>query len=85
MPVMMAARLRRGGQKDGWMAGDCTPDDACARHHARQAGAGMRIDLLMVHGDHTHHVLSSGLTNADGRVDQPLLEGDRLPSSAPMN
>lgn len=38
---------------------------------------GMRIDLLMVHGDHTHHVLTAA-TNADGRVDQPLLEGERF-------
>ena len=44
--------------------------------HGKPA-AGMRIDLLMVHGDHTHHVWS-GLTNADGRVDQPLLDGDRF-------
>ncbi len=35
--------------------------------HGKPA-AGMRIDLLMVHGDHTHHIWS-GLTNADGRVD----------------
>lgn len=39
--------------------------------------AGMRFDLLMVHGDHSHHVLS-GQTNADGRPDQPLLEGDQF-------
>jgi 5-hydroxyisourate hydrolase len=44
--------------------------------HGKPA-AGMRIDLLMVHGDHTHHVWT-GLTNADGRVDQPLLEGDQF-------
>jgi len=44
--------------------------------HGKPA-AGMRFDLLMVHGDHTHHILS-GFTNADGRADQPLLEGDRF-------
>ena len=33
---------------------------------------GMRIDLMMAHGDHSHHVLSV-VTNADGRVDEPLL------------
>ena len=40
--------------------------------HGKPA-AGMRVDLLMVHGDHTHHVLST-FTNADGRTDKPLLE-----------
>jgi 5-hydroxyisourate hydrolase len=44
--------------------------------HGKPA-AGMRFDLLMVHGDHTHHIMS-GFTNADGRADQPLLEGDRF-------
>ena len=34
---------------------------------------GMRIELLYVHGDHTHHITDS-YTNADGRVDQPLLD-----------
>ena len=37
---------------------------------------GMRIDLLMMHGDHSHPVLSV-VTNADGRVDEPLLGGAR--------
>lgn len=36
--------------------------------------AGLRFDLLMLHGDHTHHLLS-GVTNADGRAPGPLLEG----------
>ena len=44
--------------------------------HGRPA-AGMRFDLLMVHGDHTHHLLS-GRTNEDGRADGPLLEGDHF-------
>ena len=44
--------------------------------HGRPA-AGMRIDLLMVHGDHSHHLLTTH-TNADGRVDGPLLEGDQF-------
>jgi 5-hydroxyisourate hydrolase len=39
--------------------------------------AGMRFDLLMVHGDHSHHMLA-GETNLDGRTDGPLLEGDRF-------
>jgi len=38
---------------------------------------GMRIDLLMMHGDHNHHI-GSVVTNADGRVEQPLLAGDRF-------
>jgi 5-hydroxyisourate hydrolase len=42
--------------------------------HGRPA-RGMRLDLLMVHGDHTHNLLES-YTNADGRVDRPLLEGE---------
>ncbi len=44
--------------------------------HGKPA-AGMRLDLLMVHGDHSHHILS-GQTNADGRMDRPLLEGDQF-------
>ena len=44
--------------------------------HGKPA-AGMRLDLLMMHGDHSHHVLSTQ-TNADGRVDQPLLAGDQF-------
>ena len=39
--------------------------------------AGMRFDLLMVHGDHSHHLLT-GETNADGRTAAPLLEGDQF-------
>src|SRR5690606_36705206 len=38
---------------------------------------GMRIELLFVHGDHTHHIADS-YTNADGRVDQPLLDEDQF-------
>ncbi|WDR04118.1 hydroxyisourate hydrolase [Devosia algicola] len=38
---------------------------------------GMRLDLLYVHGDHNHHIAES-FTNADGRVDQPLLEGEQF-------
>lgn len=44
--------------------------------HGKPA-TGLRMDLLMVHGDHTHHVLST-FTNADGRTDRPLLEGDQF-------
>lgn len=36
---------------------------------------GMGVELFTVHGDHGHHLLTSH-TNADGRVDQPLLSGD---------
>jgi 5-hydroxyisourate hydrolase len=39
--------------------------------------AGMQFDLLMLHGDHSHHVLS-GTTNADGRAERPLVEGERF-------
>ena len=42
---------------------------------------GMRIDLMMAHGDHTHH-LRSVETNADGRVDAPLLEGGEFRAGA---
>jgi len=38
---------------------------------------GMRIELHFVHGDHTHHLVDS-YTNADGRVDQPLLADDQF-------
>ena len=38
---------------------------------------GMRIELYMVHGDHVHG-LKAVITNADGRVDAPLLEGDHF-------
>jgi 5-hydroxyisourate hydrolase len=34
--------------------------------------AGMRIDLLVMHGDHSHEVVTIE-TNADGRADEPLL------------
>ena len=44
--------------------------------HGRPA-EGMRLDLLMVHDDHSHHVLSAR-TNSDGRIDRPLLEGDQF-------
>ncbi len=43
--------------------------------HGRPA-AGMRYDLVMMHGDHSHHILS-GETNADGRAPEPLLGGER--------
>ena len=42
--------------------------------HGRPA-AGMHFDLFLVHGDHGHHLLS-GVTNEDGRADEPLLEDD---------
>src|SRR5262245_31803423 len=39
--------------------------------------ANMRLDLLMVHGDHSHHVLTTE-TNSDGRTNVPLLDGDQF-------
>ena len=39
--------------------------------------AGMRLDLLMVHGDHSHHLLTAE-TNSDGRTEAPLLDGDHF-------
>ncbi len=42
---------------------------------AGKPARGMRLELHFVHGDHTHHLLDS-YTNADGRVDQPLLEDE---------
>ena len=44
--------------------------------HGKPA-SGMRFDLLMLHGDHTHHLLTSN-TNADGRAEGPLLEGEQF-------
>lgn len=44
--------------------------------HGKPA-AGMRFDLVMAHGDHSHHMLS-GETNSDGRTDKPLLEGEHF-------
>jgi 5-hydroxyisourate hydrolase len=44
--------------------------------HGRPA-AGVRLDLLMVHGDHSHHILTTQ-TNADGRTEKPLLDGDQF-------
>jgi 5-hydroxyisourate hydrolase len=38
---------------------------------------GMRLDLVMLHGDHGHHILSAE-TNEDGRVSEPLLESPRF-------
>jgi 5-hydroxyisourate hydrolase len=39
--------------------------------------SGLRIDLLMIHGDHMHHLVSTH-TNQDGRVEQPLLQGEHF-------
>jgi 5-hydroxyisourate hydrolase len=58
------------------MAGGWLSTHVLDTTHGKPA-AGMRVDLLMVHGDHTHHVLST-FTNADGRTDKPLLEGDQF-------
>ncbi len=44
--------------------------------HGKPA-SGMRFDLLMLHGDHSHHILS-GLTNEDGRAAGALLEDDQF-------
>jgi 5-hydroxyisourate hydrolase len=40
--------------------------------------AGMRIDLWRIGRDGGRAALSSHVTNADGRIDQPLLEGPAL-------
>ncbi len=44
--------------------------------HGKPA-SGLRFDLLMLHGDHSHHILSAE-TNADGRAPGPLLDGDHF-------
>ncbi|MEO6013192.1 MAG: hydroxyisourate hydrolase [Devosia sp.] len=44
--------------------------------HGKPA-SGMRFDLLMLHGDHSHHLLTSH-TNEDGRAPGPLLEGEHF-------
>lgn len=64
------------GKQERTMAGGRLTTHVLDTTHGKPA-AGMRVDLLMVHGDHTHHVLST-FTNADGRIDQPLLDGDRF-------
>ncbi len=46
--------------------------------HGKPA-SGMRFDLLMLHGDHSDHLVS-GETNADGRAPGPLLEGQHFHS-----
>jgi 5-hydroxyisourate hydrolase len=38
---------------------------------------GMRLDLLMMHGDHSHHLIET-YTNADGRIDEPLMSDERF-------
>jgi len=40
-------------------------------------GAGVKLALYAVHGDE-RSLLKTGHTNADGRCDAPLLEGDAL-------
>lgn len=44
--------------------------------HGKPA-SGMRFGLAMVHGDHTHHIIS-GVLNEDGRGPGPLLEGPQF-------
>jgi 5-hydroxyisourate hydrolase len=44
--------------------------------HGKPA-SGMRFDLLMLHGDHSHHLLTAN-TNGDGRAEGALLEGDHF-------
>ena len=44
--------------------------------HGKPA-SGMRFDLLMLHGDHSHHLITAS-TTGDGRADGPLLEGDHF-------
>jgi len=42
-----------------------------------QPGAGIRIELFRIEGD-TRHALKQVLTNADGRCNEPLLEGENF-------
>ncbi|HEV7276727.1 MAG TPA: hydroxyisourate hydrolase [Devosiaceae bacterium] len=44
--------------------------------HGRPA-AGVRVELLLIQGEGSRSLLSSQ-TNADGRTDQPLLEGEQF-------
>ncbi|MEO6395582.1 MAG: hydroxyisourate hydrolase [Devosia sp.] len=44
--------------------------------HGKPA-SGMRFDLLMLHGDHSHHLLTA-VTDGDGRSAGALLEGDHF-------
>lgn len=34
---------------------------------------GMQLDLVLVHGDHSHHI-ATVVTDADGRTEKPLLD-----------
>ena len=56
------------------MAGGALTTHVLDTMHGRPA-RGMRLELHFVHGDHTHH-LADSYTNADGRVDQPLLSDE---------
>jgi 5-hydroxyisourate hydrolase len=69
------ADLRRRAEKASMGTGRLTTH-VLDTTHGRPA-AGMRLDLLMLHDDHSHHVLRAE-TNGDGRLDQPLLEGDKF-------
>ena len=40
--------------------------------------AGVRIDLSSIDADGRAHLLTTATTNADGRTEAPLLEGDAL-------
>ena len=40
--------------------------------------AGLKIHLIRLEGGAKHHPLKTVITNTDGRVDGPLLEGDAL-------
>ena len=44
--------------------------------HGKPA-AGMRLDLLMMHGDHSHHILTTH-TNADGTAEFKLIPVYRM-------
>ena len=44
--------------------------------HGKPA-AGMRIDLSIIEDEHSHHLVST-FTNSDGRLDRPLLDGERF-------
>jgi len=69
------ANVRRVGISEFMPASGSLTTHVLDTMHGKPA-AGMRIDLLMTHGDHSHHVLTTE-TNADGRVEEPLLGGER--------
>ena len=52
------------------------PDDPCARHGDRQAGGRADDRALSASSGNAHRKVKTVVTNADGRCDAPLLEGE---------